>query len=87
MIPIIMVIINWVARIFILLLFLQVIFSYILKPYNKIRVLLDKIFLPLLIPIQRRMPVIAGLDFSPILLAVIVEFIRIILVNLLQLLA
>jgi uncharacterized protein YggT (Ycf19 family) len=86
MITTIIVIINWLARILILLLFLQVIFFYVLKPNNIIRLILDAIFLPLLIPIQRHIPIIAGIDFSPILLAVIIEFIRIILVNLLQLL-
>ncbi len=87
MILMIITVINWISRIFILLLFLQVILSYLLTPYNKARAILDSIFLPLLNPLQRRIPIIAGLDFSPVILAVIVEVTRIILVNLLQLLA
>ena len=50
-------------------------------PYNPIVMFLRSITDPLLHPIQRRVPLAGGIDFSPIILILIIYFLQFFLVN------
>lgn len=51
----------------------DVILSYFLNPYNQVRAFLDRMVEPLLGPIRRIVPPIGGLDFSPLVLIIILQ--------------
>jgi len=59
----------------------HVILSYFLDPYHPIRVFIDRLVEPLLTPIRRVVPTLGMIDFSPMILIVLVQFISGIIVN------
>ena len=59
----------------ILMIFLDIILSYLLNPYHQIRQTLDKITQPLLSPIRKFVPPIANIDFTPVILIVLLQII------------
>jgi YggT family protein len=76
--------INFSANILILIIFLDIILSYFLSPFHKIRLLLDKIVQPMLTPIRKIIPPIANFDFSPMILIVLIEIISYLLIRVLS---
>ena len=61
----------------------DVILSYFLSPFNNFRMVLDRIVSPLLNPIRRIIPPIQMIDFSPIILLVLLQVLEFIIVRLL----
>lgn len=76
-------IINALAQILVLLVFVSVILSYFLDPYHPIRRGVDNIVEPMLLPIRRIMPTIGMFDFSPLVLILLIQFGARILITLL----
>ncbi len=76
-------IIQDLAWLFSLILIADIILSYFMSPYHPIRAFLDRIVQPLLAPIRRVLPNFGGLDFSPIVLLLIVQLVENVLVNVL----
>jgi YggT family protein len=74
-------IIQSVAWLFSLVLLVDVVVSYFLPPFNPIRAFLDRIVQPLLRPIQRIVPSFGGMDFSPLVLLILIQLVETILVN------
>ncbi|HNR47330.1 MAG TPA: YggT family protein [Anaerolineaceae bacterium] len=66
------------------LVFVTVILSYFLAPYHPIRSFLDRIINPLLAPIRRIVRPIQGLDFSPVILLLLLQLLQYILVQILS---
>jgi len=62
----------------------EVILSYFLSPYHPIRAFISKVIGPLLNPIRRLVPPIMSLDFSPLILLLLLQLFESILVNLLR---
>jgi YggT family protein len=56
-----------------MIVFVDVILSYFLPPYNPIRAFLDRIVEPLLSPIRRVLPTMSGIDFSPMVLIILLQ--------------
>jgi YggT family protein len=65
-------------------LFIYVICSWILPPYHSFRLTLGKIFDPILEPIRRLVPPVAGLDFSVIILFILISVLQQFLVSVLR---
>ena len=64
-----------VGNVFTWVVIASVLLSYFLDPYNPIRQALDRIVDPFLAPIRRVMPTsMGGLDFSPMVLILLVWF-------------
>ena len=59
------------------------ILSFFMSPYHPVREALDRIVAPFLNPIRNIMPSTGGLDFSPLVLILAVDFISRILIVLL----
>ncbi|MCC6259464.1 MAG: YggT family protein [Anaerolineales bacterium] len=76
--------IRAVAQIFIWIVIASALLSFILPPYHSLRVALDKIVEPFLNPIRQIMPAAGGLDFSPLILILAVEFLSRILTALIH---
>lgn len=66
-------IIFLVFRIFSWLVIAHVILSYFMSPYHPIRETIDRIVNPFLAPIRQIMPAMGGLDFSPLILIIILQ--------------
>jgi len=64
--------ISLTANILTILIFIWVIASWILAPYHPIREALDRIVEPLLAPIRRILPMTGPVDFSPMLLMILI---------------
>jgi YggT family protein len=83
MISLIIQIIQSVAWLLTVILIADVILSYFMSPYHPIRSFLDRIVQPMLRPIQRILPSFGGLDFSPIVLMIVIQLVETFLINIL----
>jgi YggT family protein len=72
--------IGLLADILTILIFVWVILSWILPPYHPVREALDRIMEPLLAPIRRVVPAAGMIDFSPLILMILIEIISRILI-------
>ena len=75
--------INYIEWILILLIFASAILSYFMDPYHPLRRGLDRIVEPMLAPIRRVIPPIGMIDFSPLVLIILIQVISNLLIRLL----
>lgn len=75
--------IRVISQTFIWIVIASSLLSFFLSPYHPIREALDRIVAPFLNPIRNLMPNTGGLDFSPLILILAVEFLSRILVSML----
>lgn len=75
--------INLIAQLGTFLVIAQVIMSYFMSPYHPIRQAIDNIVEPFLEPIRRVLPQTGVLDFSPLVLIILVQIVARVLVGLL----
>jgi YggT family protein len=74
-------IINSLAQALVILVFVSVILSYLMDPDHPVRRGVDNLVQPMLDPIRRIVPPMGGLDFSPLVLILLIQFLaRIIIV-------
>ena len=83
MIGILIMLINFLEWILILLIFVSVILSYFMEPYHPVRRGVDRIVEPMLMPIRRIVPLVVMLDFSPLILIILIQLASSLLVRLL----
>jgi YggT family protein len=76
-----------VARLFTFLVIVDVILSYFMDPYHPLRMNIDRLVAPFLNPIRRLIPTIGMVDFSPLILIILVQLLSNGLVNLLLFMA
>jgi YggT family protein len=76
-------IINIVSQLLVLLVFISVILSYFMDPYHPIRRGVDNIVQPMLAPIRRVVPTVGMLDFSALVLILLIQLVKSLLVSLL----
>ena len=77
-------IINSIVSLLTLLIIVNSIVSYFLRPFHPIRSVLDKILEPMLAPIRRLIPPTVGFDFSPIVLIILLQVISTILIAIIR---
>jgi len=66
-----------------LLVIVSVILSYVMDRYHPVRRWVDAIVEPMLMPIRRVVPLVGMLDFSPIILIILIRIISNLIINLL----
>ena len=76
--------IQVVSRTFIWVVIANSLLSFFMSPYHPVREALDRIVAPFLNPIRNLLPSAGGLDFSPLVLILAVDFISRILVLLIS---
>jgi YggT family protein len=76
-------VIHFIFRALMLLVIVQVVLSYFMDPYHPIRQKVDRLVAPLLAPIRRVVPPVGMIDFSPLILIILLQVIDAILVRLL----
>jgi YggT family protein len=75
--------IHLIAQIITLLVIVQVVLSYFMSPFHPVRQAIDRFVEPMLAPIRRILPSMGMLDFSPLVLIILVQIIDTILTRLL----
>lgn len=65
--------IDILVRLIVLLLFANMILSFFMSPFHPVRETLERILRPMLDPIRRYLPPVGGLDFSPVVLFIIIS--------------
>jgi YggT family protein len=65
--------INALSQLLVLLVIVSVILSYFMDPYHPVRSWINSVVEPMLAPIRRIIPSVAGLDFSPIVLIILIQ--------------
>ena len=75
--------INTISQLLVLLVFIAVILSFFMDPYHPIRRGVDNIVEPILAPIRRIVPLVGMLDFSPLVLILLIQFAARIIISLL----
>ena len=77
-------IISAMRDILVLLVIVSVILSYVMDLYHPVRRFVDSIVEPMLIPIRRVVPLVGMLDFSPIILIILIRVIFNLILNVLR---
>jgi YggT family protein len=75
--------VHRVIQLFVLVIIAQAILSFFMDPFHPIRRTIDQIVNPFLMPIRGVLPPIANLDFSPIVLIILLQIVDTILTRLL----
>ncbi len=65
-------IINFIANLLVLIIFIDSLLSFFLPPYQPVRRILDRIVNPMLGPIRRVVPPLGGFDLSPLILIILI---------------
>jgi len=76
-------IVQTLGSILLLIVLASVLLSYFLPPFHSIRVFLDRIVNPLLLPIRRVVPPLGMIDFSPVILMILIQVLETVLVAIL----
>ena len=76
-------VINLLVTVITWLVIVKVILSYFMSPYHPIRESIDRIVEPLLEPIRRILPQTGVIDFSPLVLIILLQVLEVVLRNLL----
>lgn len=77
-------VINTFAQILVLVVFLSAILSYFVDPYHPVRRGLNSVVEPMLAPIRRVIPPVGMIDFSPLILIVLIQLAKQIIISLLS---
>ncbi len=65
-------VISVTANILVAVVFIWAVLSWVAPPYNPVRQMLDRIVEPLLAPIRGILPATGAIDFSPMILMVLI---------------
>ena len=74
-------VINVLANIYVWIVIASILLSYFMDPYHPVRQGIDNLVRPLLDPIRRVVPPVGMLDFSPLVLIILVQVVSRLLVS------
>jgi len=77
------VVIHRVIQLLILVVIVQALLTFFMSPYHPIRQFVDRIVEPMLAPIRRILPSTGMIDFSPLVLIILLQIIDAILTGIL----
>lgn len=83
MIDLLIALIQAVGSVLFIVVIVSVVLSYFLSPYHPLRSNLDRIVEPLLNPIRRVVPPLGMIDFSPLILIILIQVVETLLISLL----
>ena len=83
MIDLIILFIRYLSQLLVLLVIVSVILSYFMDPYHPIRRSVDSVVEPMLAPIRRIVPPVGMLDFSPLILIILIQVLSNLIIRLL----
>jgi YggT family protein len=82
-IEILILFINAISQLLVLLVIVSVILSYFMDPYHPVRRSIDSVVEPMLAPIRRVVPLLGMIDFSPLVLIILIQLLARILISVL----
>jgi len=74
-------ILDYAITFFLVVIFARVVLSWVRIPHNQITSMIYQVTEPMLSPLRRRLPVKFGLDFSPMIVLLILVILRIVVVG------
>jgi YggT family protein len=74
-------IINAFAQIYVWIVIASILMSYFMDPYHPIRQGVDNLVRPLLDPVRRLVPPVGMIDFSPLVLIILIQVVSNLLVR------
>lgn len=77
-------IIQLASTILTVVIIVDVVLSYFLNPFHPLRQALDMIVEPLLAPVRRIVPAVGMIDFSPVVLLIVIQLVESLLIGLLR---
>jgi YggT family protein len=77
-------VIQLASTIITVLIIVDVVFSYFLSPFHPLRQALDQFVEPLLAPVRRIVPMVGMIDFSPVILLIVIQLVESLLIGLLR---
>ncbi|WP_322806285.1 YggT family protein [Thermanaerothrix sp.] len=77
--------IQALSTLLVIVIIVDVVLSYFLSPFHPVRSALDRIVEPLLAPIRRVVPPVQMIDFSPIVLIILIQVVEWVLIAVLNL--
>jgi YggT family protein len=80
-------IIHRLIQLLVLVVIVQVVLSYFMDPYHSVRRFLDRLVEPMLQPIRRIVPTVGMIDFSPLILIILLQILDAIIGSVLRSLA
>ena len=83
MINVLIYVIDLASKLLFWLVILKIVLSYFMDPFHPFRQTIDRLVEPLLLPIRRVVPPLGMVDFSPMILIILVELLASLLRNLL----
>ena len=75
--------IQFVAQVLTIVVIIDIFLSYFMSPYQPVRQYLDRVVAPMLNPIRRVVPPIGMIDFSPLVLIILIQVIANVLIRIL----
>ena len=69
-------IVRYLFQVLSLVVLIDVILSYFMSPFHPIRAFLDRIVEPMLRPIRKVVPPLFNMDFSPVILLVLLQIVE-----------
>lgn len=66
-------VIHRVIQLLIIIVIVQAVLSFFMDPYHPVRMWLDRIVNPFLKPIRRIVPPVGNVDFSPVVLIILLQ--------------
>ncbi len=84
MINFLIVFVQTLGTVLFLVVIVKVVLSYFLSPFHPVRSTLDRIVEPLLSPIRRIVPPMGMIDFSPLVLIILIQVIEVGLIMILN---
>lgn len=76
--------IQALSTLLVIVIIVDVVLSYFLSPFHPVRVALDRVVEPLLTPIRRVVPPIQMIDFSPLILIILIQAVEWVLITILS---
>ena len=76
--------ISVISRVLVLIIIVDIILHYFMSPYHPVREALDRIVEPMLSPIRQRMPRTGMVDFSPLVLLILIQILSALLIGILS---
>jgi len=75
--------IHFIARLFTLLVIINAFLSYFMSPYHPVRQVFARIIDPFMAPIRRIVPPVGMIDFSPVVLIIVVQILEYVITSVL----
>jgi len=74
-------VINTIAQVYVWIVIVSILLSFFLDPYHPVRQGVDNLVRPLLDPIRRVVPPVGMLDFSPLVLIILIQVVSRLLIS------